>query len=149
MEWTTKCVFLTPFWVDVNAPEFPRQRNKAILRPPVSLNEKLKWLVIPILPFQVPFSYFCIDIRLETLPKMDMGLEDSNQGLQCNRAGCATNLPSLGSRTGWVTYCRFLYLNSASKSINSLFKFTIVAIESQVFKFTSKLWIPKLALLDH
>jgi len=47
-------------------------------------------------------------MQIEILPEMGLGL-DSSQGLRCNRAGCNTNLPSLGSRTGWATYCSHLF----------------------------------------
>ena len=69
--------------------------------------------------FQICLS--CIAMQIEILPEMGLGL-DSSQGLRCNRAGCNTNLPSLGSRTGWATYCRFL---------DSLFREAIKAKKSQ------------------
>jgi len=39
---------------------------------------------------------------------MEMGLYNQHGGLRCNRGGCNINLPTPGSRTGWVTYCSHL-----------------------------------------
>jgi len=45
------------------------------------------------------------------LCEMEIGPGGQQQqgGMRCNRGGCNTNLPSPGSRTGWVTYCSHLF----------------------------------------
>ena len=91
--------------------------------------------------FQICLS--CIAIQIEMLPEMGLGL-DSSQGLRCNRAGCNTNLPSLGSRTGWATYCRFLdswFMLANTINLEPISKSTL-----QIFIIFAQL--PKSALLE-
>ena len=52
------------------------------------------------------------------LPPMEMGLDSQHGGLRCNRGGCNINLPTPGSRTGWVTYCRFLHCQLPFPQLN-------------------------------